>query len=69
MNMELTQWYEDVEQYLGLLRNDCSTRYINIPAIFIKPVVESLVSPLTLKIIKQQTTFPMLGKQHESFQY
>ena len=27
--------YEDAEQGLRLLRNDCSTRYENIPALFI----------------------------------
>ena len=42
--------YEDVEQYLRLLRNDCSTAYENIPAMLIKPVVEFLVSPLTFVI-------------------
>ena len=35
---------------LRLLRNDCSTGYDNIPAMFIKPVVEFLVSPLTFVI-------------------
>ena len=35
--------YEDVEQCLRLLQNDCSTGYGNIPAMFIKPVVEFLV--------------------------
>ena len=41
---------EDVEQCLRLLRHDCSTGYYNIPAMFIKPVVEFLVSPLTFVI-------------------
>ena len=41
---------EDVEQCLRLLRNDCSTRYDNMLAMFIKPVVELLVSPLTFVI-------------------
>ena len=42
--------YGDVAQCLRLLRNGCSTRYDNIPATFIKPVVELLVSPLTFVI-------------------
>ena len=41
---------EHVEQCLRLLRNDCSTGYENIPTMFIKPVVECLVSPLTFVI-------------------
>ena len=35
-----TVLYEDVEQCLRLLRNDCSTGYDNIPAMSIKQVVE-----------------------------
>ena len=42
--------YEDVEQCLRLVGNDCFTGYDNIPAMFIKPVVEFLVSPLTFVI-------------------
>ena len=42
--------YEDLEQCFRLLRNDCSTWYDNIPAMFIKPVAELLVSPLTFVI-------------------
>ena len=42
--------YKDVEQCLRLLRNDCSTGYDNITAMFIKSVVEYLVSPLTFVI-------------------
>ena len=42
--------YEDVEQCLRLVGNDCFTGYDNIPATFIKPVVEFLVSPLTFVI-------------------
>ena len=38
---------DDVEQCLRLLRNDCSTGHDNIPAMFIKPVVEYLISPRT----------------------
>ena len=41
---------DDVEQCLRLLRNDCSTGHDNIPAMFIKPVVEYLVSPRTFVI-------------------
>ena len=47
--------YEYVEQCLRLLQNDCSTGYDNIPAMFIKPVVEFLVSPLTFVIDKSLT--------------
>ena len=42
--------YEDDEQCLRRLRNDCSTGYDNIPAMFVKPVVEFSVSPLTFVI-------------------
>ena len=35
---------------MRLLRNDCSAGYDNIPAMFLKPVVEVLVSPLTFVI-------------------
>ena len=42
--------YEDVEQCVRLLRNYCSAGYDNIPAMFLKPVVEVLVSPLTFVI-------------------
>ena len=35
---------------MRLLRNDCSAGYDNIPAMFIKPVVEYLVSPLAFVI-------------------
>ena len=35
---------------MRLLRNDCPTGYDNIPAMFIKPVVEFLVSPLIFVI-------------------
>ena len=41
---------EDFAQSLQLLQNDCSTGYGNIPTMFIKPVAEFLVSPLTLVI-------------------
>ena len=42
--------YQNVEQCSRLLRNDCSTGYDNIQGMFIKPVVEFLVSPLTFVI-------------------
>ena len=35
---------------MRLVGNDCFTGYDNIPAMFIKPVVEFLVSPLTFVI-------------------
>ena len=31
--------YEDVEQYLRLLQNDCSTGHDKIPAMFIKLII------------------------------
>ena len=39
--------YEEVLKSIGALRLDCSTGYDNIPAKFVKPVAEYLVSPLT----------------------
>ena len=42
--------YEDVDQCLRPLRNDCSTGYENIPTMFIKPIAGLLVSPLTFVI-------------------
>ena len=42
--------YEDVEQCLRLIRNDCYTGHEKMPAMFIKPVVEFLLSPLTFTI-------------------
>ena len=63
--------YEDVKQCLRLIRNDCSTGLNKMPAMFIKPVVEFLVSPLTFTINNYiaTKTFPMLGKQQELDQY
>ena len=51
-----TVLYEDVEQCLRPLRNDCSTGYDNILTMFIKPVVEFLVSPLIFVINSDITT-------------
>ena len=45
-----TVLYEDDEQCLRLIRNDFSKGYENILAMFIKPVVEFLVSQLTFVI-------------------
>ena len=39
--------YDDVMKAIKNLRSDCSTGYDNIPAKFIKPVADYLVSPLT----------------------
>ena len=39
--------YDDVIKAIKSLRSDCSTGYDNIPAKFIKPVAEYLVSPMT----------------------
>ena len=49
---------------MRLLRNECSTGYDNIPAMFIKPVVEFSVSPLTFVINNYITTnnFPNAWK-------
>ena len=33
-----------------MMRNDCLTRYDHIPATFIKPISEFLVSPITFII-------------------
>ena len=51
-----TVLYEDVEQCLRPLRNDCSTGYDNILTMFIKPAVEFLVSPLIFVINSDITT-------------
>ena len=58
-----TVLYEDVEQCLRPLRNDCSTGY-NILTMFTKPVVEFLVSPLIFFINSDITTnnFPDASK-------
>ena len=40
--------YENTEKCTKMIRNDCSTGYDHIPATFIKPVSEFLVSPITL---------------------
>ena len=45
--------YEDIDQCLRLLWNDCFTGYDNILAMFIKPIAEFLVSPLTFVINTQ----------------
>ena len=45
---------------MRLLRNDCSAGYDNIPAMFIKPVVEYLVSPLAYYIATNK--FPNVCK-------
>ena len=39
--------YDDLMKAIKNLRSDCSTGYDNIPAKFIKPVADYLVSPLT----------------------
>ena len=39
--------YENIEKCIKMIRNDCSTGYDHIPATFIKPVSEFLVSPIT----------------------
>ena len=48
------QWqpatFENIEKCIKLIRNDCSTGYDHIPASFIKPVSEFLVSPITFII-------------------
>ena len=42
--------YENIEKCIKMIRNDCSTGYDHIPATFIKPVSEFLVSPITFII-------------------
>ena len=42
--------YENIEECIKMIRNDCSTGYDHIPASFIKPVSEFLVSPITFII-------------------
>ena len=39
--------YENIEKCIKMIRNDCSTGYDHIPASFIKPVSEFLVSSIT----------------------
>ena len=42
--------YENIEKCIKMIRNDCSTGYDHIPASFIKPVSEFLVSSITFII-------------------
>ena len=42
--------YENIEKCIKMIRNDCSTGYDHIPATFIKPVSQFLVSPITFII-------------------
>ena len=42
--------YENIEKCIKMIQNDCSTGYDHIPASFIKPVSEFLVSPTTFII-------------------
>ena len=42
--------YENIEKRIKVIRNDCSTGYDHIPASFIKPVSEFLVSLITFII-------------------
>ena len=42
--------YENIEKCIKMIQNDCSTGYDHIPASFIKPVSEFLVSPITFII-------------------
>ena len=42
--------YENTEKCIKMIQNDCSTGYDHIPASFIKPVSEFLVSPITFII-------------------
>ena len=52
--------YNDVLKSLKSLRNDGSTGYTNIPVPFIKPIAESIASPLTFKInnLIEESKFP-----------
>ena len=42
--------YKNIEKCIKMMRNDCSTGYDHIPASFIKPISEFLVSPITFII-------------------
>ena len=42
--------YKNIEKCIKMIQNDCSTGYDHIPAFFIKPVSEFLVSPITFII-------------------
>ena len=48
--------YDEVLKIIKSLRNDCSTRYDNIPIFLIKPVAEYHSSPLTFIINNQILT-------------
>ena len=52
--------YNDVLKSFKSLRNNCSTRYDNIPVSFIKPVAEYIASPLTFIInnLIEESKFP-----------
>ena len=39
--------YENIEKCIRMIRNGCSTGYDDIPASFIKPISEFLISPIT----------------------
>ena len=42
--------YENIENYITMVQNDYSAGYDHIPASFLKPVSEFLVSPITFII-------------------
>ena len=42
--------YENIEKCMKMIRNDCSSGYDHIPASFIKPIFEFLVSPINFII-------------------
>ena len=42
--------YKNIEKCIKMVQNDCSTGYDHIPAFFIKPVSEFLVSPINFII-------------------
>ena len=56
--------YENIEKCIRIVRNDCSTGYDNIPASFIKPISEFLISPITFIINNfiQTNQFPDIWK-------
>ena len=47
------QLHENMEKCKKMIRNDCSTGYDHIPASFVKPVSELLVSPITFIICRR----------------
>ena len=60
--------YENIKKCIEMIRNDCSTGYDHIPASFIKPVSEFLVSPVTfiIKNFIKRNQFQTYGNSLET---